>query len=186
MHSVLRIVLAFGVLPLAAGFAADSAQAQRYGDRGQDPQVYCASNDSRGTRCQMPWRHSVLVQQMSRAACIEGRTWGSDPYSVWIKDGCRGNFGNAHAYGWYGRRDHDGDRDDYRDDDRGAREVYCASNDDRGARCQMPWRHSVLARQMSDSACIEGRTWGSDPYSVWVKGGCRGQFREARGYRPRW
>ena len=92
MHTALKIVLAVGVLLLATGFAARDAQAQRYGDRGQQ-QVYCASNDSRGTRCQMPWRDSVLAQQMSQAACIEGRTWGSDRYSVWVKGGCRGNGG---------------------------------------------------------------------------------------------
>lgn len=176
MHTALKIVLAVGISLLATAFAAPDAQAQRYGERGQQ-QVYCASNDNHGTRCQTQWRDSVLLQQMSQSACIEGRTWGSDPYSVWIKGGCRGNFGDARDYG-YGRHD--------RDDDRGGQEVYCASNDKRGTRCRMPWRYSVLSRQMSDAACIEGRTWGSDPYSVWVKGGCRGQFRDARGDRPRW
>src|SRR5690348_10453435 len=99
MHIALKKVLAVGVLLLASGFAVRDAQAQRYGEGGPR-QVYCASNDSRGSRCQMPWRDSVLAQQMSRAACIEGRTWGSDPYSVWIKGGCRGNFSDARAYGW--------------------------------------------------------------------------------------
>ncbi|MEW9572370.1 DUF3011 domain-containing protein [Rhodanobacter sp. Si-c] len=47
-------------------------------------------------------------------------------------------------------------------------------------------RYPALSRLMSDAACIEGRTWGSDPCSVWVKGGCRAQFRDARGGRPRW
>ncbi len=188
MHTALKIVLAVGVSLLAAAFAAPDAQAQRYyGDRGQQP-VYCASNDNRGTRCQVPWRDSVLVQQMSRSACIEGQTWGSDPYSVWIKGGCRGNFGNArdYRYGWRDRGRYDRDDRYGRDDDRGGQEVYCASNDRRGTRCQMPWRYSVLSRQMSDAACIEGQTWGSDPYSVWVKGGCRGQFRDARDDWPRW
>ena len=68
----------------------------------------------------------------------------------------------------------------------GGREVYCASNDNRGARCQVPWRHAELSRQMSDAPCIEGQTWGSDRYSVWVKKGCRGQFREARGGYRHW
>ncbi|OOG46140.1 hypothetical protein B0E52_05445 [Rhodanobacter sp. C06] len=175
MHIVLKVVLAAGTLLAATGFAARDARAQGYGDRGQSQELYCASNDTRGSRCQMPWRDSVLAQQMSKAACIEGQTWGSDPYSVWIKGGCRGNFSNARGYG---RPGYGGDR--------GGQEVYCASNDSRGTRCQMPWRYSELSRQMSDAACVEGRTWGSDPYSVWVKGGCRGQFRDARGGRPRW
>ncbi|HEX7815256.1 DUF3011 domain-containing protein [Dyella sp.] len=170
------------------------AQAQRYG--GRNDEVYCASNDGRGSRCQMPWRDSVLSQQMSSASCIEGRTWGSDPYSVWIKGGCRGNFRDARG-GFGGGGGNRGDNGfsggngfgrgggwDSRDRGPG-REIYCASNDNRGARCQMPWRYSELSRQMSSSACIEGRTWGSDPFSVWVKNGCRAQFVEARGGR-RW
>lgn len=175
MQTALRIASAMAVALTSACFIADDAKAQRYGgDRSPQP-VYCASNDTRGTRCQMPWRNSVLVQQLSKAPCIEGQTWGRDPYSVWIKGGCRANFGDARGYG----------RPGYGGPGPG-QEVYCASNDNRGARCQMPWRRSALSRQMSDAACIEGRTWGSDPYSVWVKGGCRGQFRDARGVRPGW
>lgn len=179
MKATMKIVLtAVCMLAAAAGITPRDAQAQRYG--GRNDEVYCASNDGRGTRCQVPWRDSVLSQQMSKAGCIEGRTWGSDPYSVWIKDGCRGNFRDAR--GGYG-----GGRPGYGGGDRGpGREVYCASNDSRGARCQMPWRYSELSRQMSSASCIEGQTWGSDPNSVWVKDGCRGQFVEARGGRPRW
>lgn len=172
---------AAGALLLALTSLGCVAHAQGYGDRDGDGdrtrEVYCASNDGRGTRCQMPWRDSMLAQQMSRTACVEGETWGRDPYSVWVKGGCRGNFRDARAFGWPG-----GDHRRRGDD----REVYCASNDNRGARCQMPWRRSALSRQMSNAACIEGQTWGSDPYSVWVKDGCRGQFREARGGYRHW
>lgn len=169
------ITVASGVLTAAMimGFTTSGVRAQGYGPQPQ--QIYCASNDTRGTRCQMPWRDSVLVQPLSKAPCIEGRTWGSDPYSVWIKDGCRANFSDARAYGFPGYGPGRGGLGP-------GEEVYCASNDSRGGRCQMPWRWSVLSRQMSNAACIEGRTWGSDPYSVWVSGGCRGQFRDARGY----
>lgn len=175
MHAPLKILATvLCTLAAAAGLgAARDAQAQRYGGRG-DQEVYCASNDSRGSRCQMPWRDSQLAQQMSQSACIEGRTWGSEPGSVWVKDGCRGNFRDARG-GSGGRPGYAGP----------GREVYCASNDSRGSRCQMPWRYSEMSRQMSQAACIEGRTWGSDPGSVWVKDGCRAQFVEARGGR-RW
>lgn len=187
MAGVLRVT--FGVLAAMTLTAcvAWPARAQRRGDGAQ--QVYCASNDNRGTRCQMPWRDSALARQMSDSACIEGQTWGSDPHTVWVKNGCRGNFVDARAWrGGYGgdyRRDDDYRGDDYRDD-RGSDEVYCASNDNRGNRCEVPWRRATLSRQMSNAACIEGQTWGSDPYSVWVKGGCRAQFRAAWGGRGRW
>ena len=178
MQNALKIVLASTVLLAAGCFASGDALAQRWGD-GQGPgqggrgqEVYCASNDNRGTRCQMPWRDSSLAQQMSKTACIQGRTWGSDPHTVWVKDGCRANFRDARGYG--GRPGHGGGPG------YSGQEVYCASNDNRGTRCRMPWRSSALSRQMSSAACIEGRTWGSDPYSVWVKDGCRAQFREGR------
>lgn len=170
MQRALGMTAAVLTFLLMAGCVPYDAVAQRYDRGGDQQQVYCASNDTRGTRCRMPWRDSALAQQMSKAACIEGQTWGSDPYTVWVKNGCRGNFSDAR--GWR--------RGGYGNADGGGAEVYCASNDNRGTRCQMPWRRAALSRQMSDAACIEGQTWGSDPYSVWVKGGCRGQFREAR------
>ncbi|TAM22226.1 MAG: DUF3011 domain-containing protein [Rhodanobacter sp.] len=170
---VVAVVALLTMFAVFGGFAHAQGRAER-GGGGRE--VYCASNDSRGTRCQMPWRDSVLAQQMSHAACVEGETWGRDPYSVWVKGGCRGNFRDARAFGWPGGDHRPGDD----------REVYCASNDNRGARCQVPWRHAELSRQMSDAPCIEGQTWGSDRYSVWVKKGCRGQFREARGGYRHW
>ena len=35
---------------------------------------------------------SVLVRQRSEAACIENRTWGYDGRSVWVDQGCAGDF----------------------------------------------------------------------------------------------
>lgn len=33
-----------------------------------------------------------LVEQHSRAACIEGRSWGTDRRGIWVSDGCRADF----------------------------------------------------------------------------------------------
>jgi len=38
----------------------------------------------------------------------------------------------------------------------------------------------VLTRQISHSACIEGRTWGYDRRGVWVAQGCEAEFMIAR------
>ncbi|HEY9131019.1 MAG TPA: DUF3011 domain-containing protein [Dyella sp.] len=195
--------ITFTAASVLAGFAgmglSYDAEAQRYRDDDRDgyrDDVYCASNDGRDARCRTPWRDSEMAQQMSRASCIRGRTWGNDRYGVWVTDGCRATFREARRGG--GRPDYAPARPspvegpDYvyaRPDiayrpgynDGPGREVYCASNDSRGSRCQMPWRYSELSRQMSKSPCIYNQTWGSDPHSVWVKQGCRGQFVEARG-----
>lgn len=98
MHRVLGIAVGALALLLVSACVPGEVQAQRHG--GGQQQTYCASNDNRGTRCQMPWRDSVLAQQMSKAACIEGQTWGSDPYSVWVKGGCRGQFRAAFGGRW--------------------------------------------------------------------------------------
>lgn len=34
----------------------------------------------------------------------------------------------------------------------------------------------VLTQQLSDTSCVEGKTWGSKNGMVWVRGGCRGEF----------
>ncbi len=59
--------------------------------------------------------------------------------------------------------------------------TYCASNDNRFARCQVSWRDAILVQQSSKAACIRGKTWGFDRNGIWVNGGCRGQFAPARG-----
>lgn len=58
----------------------------------------------------------------------------------------------------------------------------CASNDNRFARCQVPWRDAELVQQASKARCIRDQTWGFDRYGIWVDRGCRGQFVPARGY----
>ena len=32
------------------------------------------------------------LRQLSRAACIQGRTWGYGRNGIWVSDGCRAEF----------------------------------------------------------------------------------------------
>ena len=58
-----------------------------------------------------------------------------------------------------------------------ARQVICSSINGRYAECPVPFRGSArILDQISDSACIEGRTWGNKPGAVWVDRGCRARF----------
>lgn len=60
--------------------------------------------------------------------------------------------------------------------------VSCESNDNRRRTCRIDTRGGVrLARQLSDSPCIQGRTWGYDRNAVWVSNGCRAEFEVGRG-----
>lgn len=43
-----------------------------------------------------------------------------------------------------------------------------------------------LSRQLSDSSCIEGISWGRDNRGVWVDDGCRAEFTILRRYNDRY
>lgn len=59
--------------------------------------------------------------------------------------------------------------------------VRCESEEGRTRQCSVETHGSVkLLRQVSDSACIEGKTWGYSRNGIWVTAGCRADF--ATGY----
>ena len=63
----------------------------------------------------------------------------------------------------------------------------CESDDGRTRHCNADTRGGVrINRQLSDSACIQGRNWGYDNSGVWVSQGCRAEFvvGAGGGYNP--
>ncbi len=67
-----------------------------------------------------------------------------------------------------------------------SRTVRCESTNSRRIWCRVNAQGGVrIARQISHSACIEGRTWGSNDRGIWVSNGCRADFaiRSGRDYR---
>jgi len=66
--------------------------------------------------------------------------------------------------------------DDNRYDDRSGR-VRCESQDRHTRYCNVDTRRGVrLERQLSDRACVRGRTWGANERGIWVTDGCRAEF----------
>lgn len=58
-----------------------------------------------------------------------------------------------------------------------ARILACESFNQQPRYCRADTRGGVrLIRQISDSRCYEGDTWGYDPWGIWVTGGCRAKF----------
>lgn len=56
-------------------------------------------------------------------------------------------------------------------------QIACSSRDYATVRCPADTRRGVrLVRQTSNSACVQGRSWGYDRGGVWVNGGCRAVF----------
>jgi hypothetical protein len=58
------------------------------------PVVRCESNNGRYKECRTPFRGPVvLVQQLSDARCVPGRTYGTTQAGrIWVNRGCRGEF----------------------------------------------------------------------------------------------
>ena len=182
----MRALIATTVAVLAASAAAPAA-AQSYGNtygHGDGGVIRCESSDGRTRECATGGGRVVLERQHSRAACIEGRTWGYGRDGIWVSDGCRADFrvfGDGDRYGGY---DNYGGYDDYCY----GSTIRCESDDGRTRRCSTDGHgRAQLVRQLSRAACIEGRTWGSDRGSVWVSQGCRAEFAlDRRGYDGGW
>lgn len=61
--------------------------------------------------------------------------------------------------------------------------VRCESIKGRSEECYVYGR-ARLIRQLSETPCVEGDTWGQGRNGVWVTRGCRAEFiSERRGYR---
>ena len=162
-HATPYTVAAFAVL--LAG--ATPAAAQTY--------VQCESREYQYQFCPIPQGASrvVLVEQRSRSACIEGRSWGWDRRGVWVSSGCEGVFDVviyapppvAPTMAGPG----------------GA--INCASRDYQQAFCPTgPISGAMLVQQHSRAACIEGQTWGVRADGIWVTGGCDGDFQLQSAY----
>ncbi len=115
---------------------------------------------------------------------VEGAPSGPFAESNRDVDGRIGHDGriDTNAGGW----DRDNGRDDWDrggrgHDDRDRDETYpirCESQGYRYTYCNVQDHVSDvrLTRQLSDTACIEGVTWGHDRGGVWVDRGCRAEF----------
>ncbi len=53
----------------------------------------CESRDKRAAECSAPDRGNIRLQeQLSKAQCVEGRTWGRTAKGVYVNGGCRARF----------------------------------------------------------------------------------------------
>src|SRR5579875_1612260 len=176
--SVMRSATGFlAAFALAAASAAGAQVTYGNGYPGRPGQpanpndiVSCGSPQHRMLRCPVPrhWRGAQLVRQTSKAACVQGRTWGFDRGSIWVDKGCGGTFAPANGGGWqpgpgWNRRF----------------EVSCGSPQYKYYFCQVDVGargRVALLRQNSKASCVQGRTWGWNRAGIWVDKGCGAQF----------
>ena len=177
--------LAALALIFAAPISIVHAQDHNHGDA-----VDCESRDMGKTRCHVSWSDARLVRQLSDTRCVRGENWGIDRHGLWVDRGCAGRFVAR------GGHDHDNDQADNGGHyDQGGHHdsggwqpgpgwdsrfnVACASQnfDYRFCAVDLGGAGRVsIARQISNSACIEGRNWGANRAGVWVNEGCAAEF----------
>ncbi|HVE69728.1 MAG TPA: DUF3011 domain-containing protein [Thermoanaerobaculia bacterium] len=112
-----------------------------------------------------------LVRRFSDSKCEFGRDWGWDMNGIWVQNGCRGEFAIRPAT---------------------ARAtittmtssstvkpatILCESKNNSRSHCRTDTRWGItLVRQVSDNACVRGKSWGHDSDGIWVDDGCRAEF----------
>lgn len=130
-------------------------------------QLTCSSEDGRRHYCQSDIQGvATLLRQRSGSPCREGYSWGNDRNGIWVDHGCRADFelkGRRTAFvgnpGYVGT-------------------LKCSSDFGTRQYCGVETRGRVhIARQISESACRLGYSWGYDANGVWVDHGCRAEFQ---------
>ena len=127
-------------------------------------QVTCESKDNRRRECQTGFRRgAILVQNLSGTRCVEGQNWGSGNGMVWVDRGCRGRFAEGTSGGGWG-----------------GGVVTCESANGAYRECRTNFRgRATVQRNLSSTRCTENQNWGQRPGMIWVRSGCRAEFRDS-------
>ena len=161
--------------------------------------VTCKSRNGRYNYCRVNTRGGVKIrEQISNSPCRKGKTWGFDRDGIWVDKGCSAEFLLR------GNNNNDYDYDNGNNNDTAAviggaivigaivdaiagsgsnsnsgNSIKCESKNDRFTRCPVELRKRsevYLQRQLSNTGCWEGETWGYDRRGIWVDQGCRAEF----------
>lgn len=181
--TILTITFAVVLLSVTSSLAGSR---DRDRDRGRGETIRCESVGEKAEYCPTDSIGKVeLTKQLSRSPCKQYDSWGSDRDGggIWVRNGCRADFVVREQRGWgWGRgrnRDRDRDRDDYRDRDRAqVTTLKCKSKDWGYNHCDSPGRirDSRVAKQISETRCVKGDNWDTDPSGLWVDRGCAAEF----------
>jgi len=129
--------------------------------------ILCNSDDGEKHYCEADTRYGArLVKQRSTAPCKENESWGYDEQGIWVDKGCGGDFtlGGGHSVAEPGGTEM-------------GRTITCASENGRRTTCPVDSTGGVqLVRQLSDTKCKEGSSWGQDKSGIWVDKGCQAEF----------
>jgi ribosomal protein L37AE/L43A len=158
----MRIMISMSAVLLFALLAAPAEAQQMLVPAGAQQTIRCESVDGLYRECRADGHGRIMVtRQISSAECIEGRTWGYRDGHLWVNNGCRAEFTFTGGTALPAR----------------TTAVVCESVNGRRANCPVDTRGGVvMARQISDNACIQGQSWGYSANGIWVDRGCRAEF----------
>ena len=129
--------------------------------------ITCKSHKGRYNYCQVDTRGGVkLSRQISDSSCRQGRS-GSDTAAI---------LGGALVVGAIDAAIASGSDNDNISI---GNNIICNSRKERYTRCNLNldrYDRIRLKRQLSNSGCWQGDTWGYDRDGIWVDRGCRGEF----------
>lgn len=147
-----------------AEFLVGGAMAMASGSFGRA--VICESVNNSRVNCPIDTSYGVqLVRKISDNECVSGRDWGYDENGIWVDRGCRAEFVLGGEQRFTARTTPAGQR------------ITCESQNEGMQRCAADTSYGVtLARQISNSTCVRGQTWGYDSNGIWVNRGCRAEF----------
>jgi hypothetical protein len=137
--------------------------------REETMQLTCSSQDGGRHYCESDIQgKATMLRQRSGSPCREGYSWGNDRRGIWVDHGCRADFSlsgkRTASFGMGNGQPL-------------MSTVTCSSNAGVRQLCDVDASGGVkLTRQISESACRMGYSWGYDRSGIWVDHGCRAEF----------
>jgi hypothetical protein len=137
----------------------------------------CESRSVDRERCPVRGATAVqLVRQMSASACRLNESFGTGPGYIWTSKGCRGQFEVTIGGPTGGVTNPTTGLPENQGPDFGFR-TLCESKGGERVECRIRQGERVeLVKQLSTTACVRDRNWGTGPGYVWVNQGCRAEF----------
>jgi len=110
-----------------------------------------------------------MLVQRSRSPCIEGQTWGFQGNTIWVTQGCEGDFGfQGVAPPPVVVAPMRPSTSRVTCESRNYQQQYCPT----GQQITSAW----VIEQRSSAPCIQGRSWGFQNNDIWVTEGCAADF----------
>ena len=161
---MLTLALLHTLVPVLFTAPQEQAAGERKAPQ-QDRQVTCESSGTYKRCAANTSGMSVRIdRQLSKADCVQGRSWGFDPNGIWVNQGCRAVFAITNR-----------SSDDNPGGGGGTR-ITCESSGGRRTCAANTTRGVRLTRQLSKATCQRNHTWGTERDYIWVDDGCRAEF----------